>query len=291
MYVLIIFQQLIASFTHIIAKDITSTLEPSVVLFFRSLIAALFFMLWTFLRKNSRKIEKKDYLKFIVLAALNIPLNQYLFLVAIKLTTAPNIALAYAVTPIFVYVIAHFFLNEKMTIKSSIGIVIAVIGTIVLLSEHGFNFSSDVFIGNILGGLASLAWALYTVIGRDISRKYGAVFSAGITMQIGFLMYSIIFLMLRKEIQINEISVINWLEIGYLAIITSGLSYALWYYALKKIDAGKVSVFNNLQPLLTAFLAYIFFNQVLTFHFIFGGILILSGVYFTQNNKLVEVKQ
>lgn len=282
MYLIIIIQQIIASFTHIIAKDVTAHVPPPVILFFRSFTAALFFFIWVLFRKGFVKIDKRDYFTFLILSFLNIPLNQFLFLVSIKLTTAPNIALAYAVTPIFVFIIAHFFLNEKITLGKSIGIIIAVIGTIVLLLEHGFNFSSDVFFGNILGGLASLAWALYTVIGKDISRKYGAVFSSSVTMQIGFLMYTIIFFFLPYKINVNEISVIDWLEILYLGIFSSGIAYVLWFMALKKIDASKISVFNNLQPLLTALLALIFLNQIITFYFIFGGIFILIGVYITQ---------
>jgi drug/metabolite transporter (DMT)-like permease len=282
MYLLIFIQQIIASFTHIIAKDVTTQLDPAVVLFFRSLLAAVFFTFWVLFRSGWKKIDKKDILTFIILGALNIPINQYLFLVAIKITTAPNIALAYAVSPIFVFIIAHFFLKEKTTIMKFTGILIAVIGTGVLLAEQGFDFSSDVFVGNILGGLASLAWALYTIIGKNISRKYGAVYSTSISMQIGFVMYLIMFLFLPSKIDLSQITIANWFEIGYLGILTSGIGYALWYLVLQKIDASRISVFNNLQPLLTTFLAIIFLHQVLTLHFVLGGILILIGVYVTQ---------
>lgn len=282
MYFIIILQQLLASFTHIIAKDVTSSVEPSVVLFFRSLVAAIFFYIWVLFRNNKIKIDSKDYLTFIVLGILNIPLNQYLFLVAIKLSTAPNLALAYAFTPIFVFIIAHFFLSEKITALKSIGIGIAVVGSAILLSEEGFDVSSDVFIGNILGGLASISWALYTVIGRDISRKYGAVFSTSITMQIGFILYAIIFFFLPNKVNITTITAIEWLEIAYLGIFSSGIAYVLWFMALKKIDAGKVAVFNNLQPLLTTILAFFLLSQKISLEFILGGLLIISGVYFTQ---------
>jgi drug/metabolite transporter (DMT)-like permease len=101
-------------------------------------------------------------------------------------------------------------------------------------------------------------------------------------MQIGFALYLIMFIFLPHNIQLSEITVSNWLQIGYLGIFTSGIGYALWYSVLKKMDASRISVFNNLQPLLTTILAMIFFNQVLTLHFILGGILILIGVYVTQ---------
>ncbi|OGU59247.1 MAG: hypothetical protein A2X64_01775 [Ignavibacteria bacterium GWF2_33_9] len=284
MYLLLIVQQILASFTHIIAKDVTAHIHPLAILFIRAFLAVIFFQFWVWFRKSKRKIEPKDYLTFIILGFLNIPMNQFLFLTAIKMTTAPNIALAYSFSPVFVFIIAHFFFNEKIRWKGLLGIFISVVGSIFVLMENGIDFSNDVFFGNILGGIASLAWALYTVIGRDISRKYGAVFSSSVSMQIGFFLYIIIFFFLDVKINIYTFSFIDWLEIAYLGIITSGVSYALWYYALKHIESGKVAIFNNLQPVLTTVFAIIFFHNQLTIPFISGGLLILFGVYITQKN-------
>lgn len=283
MYFLIFIQQLIASGTHVIVKGLTETLPPSVILLLRSFIAALFYVLWIFIReKNVIRIERKDIKLAILLGILNIPINQYLFFVGVHLSTAPNASLAYALTPAFVLIIAIIFLKESSNWKKIAGVVIAFTGAFIILLEKGLELSSDHFIGNILLLLASLSWGLYTVIGRDFSRKYGAVYSTAVTMFSGFIFYIPIFLFTEEPVHIMQIGFIDWLGILYVGLLTSGVGYLIWFYALKKIEASKLSVFNNLQPVFTTILAMIFLHHQLTIPFLAGGVLIIGGVVLTQ---------
>ena len=64
--------------------------------------------------------------------------------------------------------------------------------------------------------------------------------------------------------------------------ITSGVGYTLWYYALQKIEASKVSVFNNIQPVLTTILAFFILDNVINANFVIAGVLIIAGVIITQ---------
>jgi drug/metabolite transporter (DMT)-like permease len=280
---LIIVQQLIASLTHIIAKSITNDIIPTTVLFIRASIAASVFIIWILIKKSYIiKIKPKDYLKLLLLGFINIPINQFLFLESIKRTTPPNVSLAYALSPVFVFIIAYFYLKEKITVKKAIGITIALLGAIVLLSEKGFNFSSESMKGDILALIASLSWAFYTIFGKNLTRRYGAIYITGLTMIIGFILYIPIFLMMPVQFEGIQISTVNWLQLLYLGAFSSAVGYAIWYYALSKIDASKLSVFNNLQPALTALLAFLFFGTAITEYFVIGGTLILAGVFVTQ---------
>jgi drug/metabolite transporter (DMT)-like permease len=281
--IIVIIQQIIASFTHLIAKGVTHDISPPLVLFYRSAIAAFIYVLWMLFTKKKLVLhDKKDIFIIFILGVLNIPINQFLFLESIKLTSPPNVALAYALTPGFVLVIAMLFLKEKATFLKIMGISIAIIGTVIVLFEKGFNFSSKSFIGDLLALTAAFAWALYTVIGKNFSMKYGATYSTALSMITGFILYIPIFIFLNIPLAISTIIYINWLQILYLAIFSSVLAYALWYYALKKRDASKISVFNNLQPILTTILSIFFLNYHLSAYFVVGGILIIIGIYITQ---------
>ena len=101
-------------------------------------------------------------------------------------------------------------------------------------------------------------------------------------MFIGFLLYIPVFLSLSIPIDVASISTTNWLQLLYLGGITSTAGYALWYYALTKGDASKVSVFNNLQPIFTTILALIFLGTQPSLLFIIGGLFAISGVIITQ---------
>lgn len=284
-YFILVFIQLIASTTHIFGKALTNDLEPSIVLFFRALFASIFFILVLFVRKeNLFKIEIKDILSFIFIGVLNIPLNQFLFFASIKLTTPSNVALAYALTPVFIMFLAKTFLKEELKLLCLIGVVIAFVGIGIIQMENGISLSSKNFLGNILALLATFSWAMYSTYSKPLIIKYGSIFSTAIAMILGFLLYLPIALIQNSFAEVSQIKIVHWFEILYLAIITSGIVYLLWFYAIKRLPVSKVGVFQNLQPIFTTILSVIIFNQQITNEYLFGGLMVILGVVLTQRS-------
>jgi drug/metabolite transporter (DMT)-like permease len=283
LYILILIFQLSASGTHLIAKSVTYELHPALLMLLRASIAATVYVIWMlFNRKKLIKIERSDWKTVLLLGLLNIPLNQFLFLTAVKLTTAPNVSLAYALTPAFVMILAISFFNEKASLQKIIGVIIAFTGTLFILFERGIDLSSDNFWGFVIVLSASFFYALYTIIGRDFSIKYGPIYSMGITMISGWILFLPIFFITGVPIELSTISATNWLQVLYLGVITSGVGYGLWYIILTRTEASKAAVFNNLQPVFTTILAVIIFANAVTIPFILGGLLIIGGVITTQ---------
>lgn len=282
-YLLLIFQQIIAAFTHIIGSSLTQDVPPAVALYFRSLIVCVTFgIFFLFAKKHVKKIEKKDIGLLIIMGLLNIPLNQFLFLSALKRTSPANVSLAYSLLPAYVLIIAAIFLKEKLRLVKSIGIIIAIIGTIILISKKGFDFSSETFQGDLLALTASLSWAVYTIIGKKVSQKYGGIYATSLAMFVGTLLYQPMFFAQNIDFNISSISTTNWLQILYIGAITSGLGYAIWYYALTKIEAGRVAVFNNIQPVFVTILALLILNESIDPNLYIGGPMIIFGIYLTQ---------
>lgn len=282
-YIILIFQQFIASTTHIFSKNLTFDLPPTLILLFRGLFACILFLVFLLVkRQNIFALQSNDVKRFVVLGALNIPLNQLLFYVSIKFTTAPNVALAYALSPIFILVIAFLFLKEKITISKVIGVLVAFVGIAIILFEKGASFKSEYFLGNLLALVASICWAIYSTYGKPLILKYGSTYSTALAMWFGFLLYLPISFYFGDYRNIAIIQTVHWLQIIYLAVMTSGFAYLLWYYALKRLPASSVGVFNNLQPVFTTILSVVFFGQILSKEYIIGGFLVIIGVTLTQ---------
>lgn len=283
MYYILILQQIIASTTHIIAKNVLLSVPSPLLLVLRASIASLGYIVYLMFKKEKLfRIERKDILGLVILAILNIPINQFLFFISLKYTSPPNVALAYALTPAFILIIAYFFLKEKLSRLKTLGIAIALGGTLLILFEKGVNISSDNFLGNLLALSASLAWAVYTIVGKKYVIKYGAIYTTAVAMLFGLIAFLPIFFIVRPDYSIFQIDVSLWGQIFYLGLITSGVAYVLWYFALKKMEASKLAVFSNLQPILTTVMAIIFLDYTLTGYFIIGGILTIIGVIVTQ---------
>lgn len=283
MYPVILLQQIIASSTHLFAKNVTSLIHPSTVVLFRGFFSAMAYGVWLlFTRKSLKVIEKEDILGFFILGALNMPINQLLFIWGVRYTTPANASLAYALTPAFVLIIAVLFLGETLTKRKLTGIVIAMIGTFIVLFEKGLAFGSEQFLGNIMVLMASISWAIYTSLGKKYAMKYGGIFSTGVSMFTGLLLYMPIVTLLPFEINPGTYDASIWFQLFYLGVITSGLGYALWYFALTKMEASKLAVFNNIQPVLTTIMAFFLFNALPSELFVIGAFIAICGVIITQ---------
>ena len=74
----------------------------------------------------------------------------------------------------------------------------------------------------------------------------------------------------------------GWGAVVYLGAITSGVSFTLWYWALKRLEASQVAVFNNLQAPLTALLAWWLLGEVPSWQAAAGGAMVIAGVTLAQ---------
>lgn len=285
-YFWIFIQQSIASLTHIVGQDAARALDPSVLLLFRASIAAISLTLLVSVRQRTWNIfgglTRSDWGRLIVLGLLNISINQFLYLEGLRLTTPANSALLYALTPAIVFIFAIRAHWERMNWKKIAGIVIAFIGTAILMFEHGASFASEHTQGDILIFVAVLAWSLFTLLGKPLILKYGALRVTALHMTIGAILYLPIGLWHFDPSIVPSFDLSMWSEILYLGLFASCVNYVLWYYALGKMDTSKVAIFQNLQPVLTTVLALSLGRAEFTSELVAGGALALGGVFLVQ---------
>ncbi len=67
-----------------------------------------------------------------------------------------------------------------------------------------------------------------------------------------------------------------------MALFSSVISYLIYYYALSKISASRVSAFNYLQPVVATLLAAVMLGERVTLPVVAGGAVVFSGVYLTE---------
>ena len=281
-YIVIFFQQLVASGTHLVAKTVTQQVDPVTLTFIRNVVSLAVWSLLFILREKRIKLKREDWGRMIWLSFLCVPLNQFLYLYGIKFTLASNGALLYGMTPALVLVLAHFMLNEFLTRRKVIGVIVAFAGVSIVMFERGIDFSSDYFYGNVMIFLAVIAWALYAIEGKKLMKNYGAFQISALSIiggGIWFLPVGIVDVSLHG---FPSITTGGWIGILYLGLGTSIVSYVLWFYILRRMDTTRAAVFANAQPILTTILAVIFLSQPVTTAFIIGGVITIAGVLLTQ---------
>jgi len=246
------------------------------------MMAAVLLAVVLVFRSSKPLVMKEDYRKIALLSFLAIPVNQFLFLLAMKYTTPSNAALLYGTTPAMVLLMSFLMKRETLTWRKGAGVVIAFCGIMLVVFERGVDFRSEYTLGNALLIVAVVAWSLYTIYGQPMIVKYGAFPVSALTMIIGTVMFLPVGLIGTIGFDFASLTVNHWGALLYLSLGTSIFAYFLWYYALGRVAITKVAIFANLQPILTTVFSIVLLGQSITPSFVIGGSIALLGVILTQ---------
>jgi drug/metabolite transporter (DMT)-like permease len=217
-----------------------------------------------------------------LLGLICIPINQGLFLWGLSYTTPTHGALLYSTLPVFVFLIAHYYLKEEFKWRKIFGIGLAFCGVVYLMLEKGLKFETKYLFGDFLILLAVVSWALYTVMGKPYLNKYGPPFLTFAAVAIGSAVFLPFGIIPALQFDWGAVSTKALLSLAYIAFLTSGIAYILWYYALSKLEASRVAIVNNFQPVVTALLSFAFYGERFSLGFVAAGVVILLGVLLVE---------
>jgi drug/metabolite transporter (DMT)-like permease len=270
--------------TYLFAKRALLELSPFEVALARFTLAGIIY--GALLLARPQRVARGDLLRLTALGFIAIPLNQGLFLFGLSLTTPGHAALLYAMTPIFVFVLALLRGEERSSLWKAAGIATAFSGAAVVLVARGQLSgqpdASRALLGDLLVLAAVVAWAVYVVWGKPFAERYGVVTTTGISIVTGSLLYLPVGLWFSRVADFRALSAPGWWSLAYLVVLTSVVAYLLYYWALAREDASRVAIWSNTQPVLTALLAWAIYGDRLTPSFVVGGLLVIAGVAMTQ---------
>jgi drug/metabolite transporter (DMT)-like permease len=269
--------QVVASLCYPIVKYGLDVIEPYTFAFYRYLISSTILLAIVFFRRPKPAIARSDYKRIILLGFLIIPFNQTLFLVGQSLTAAGHGAFLFATTPIWVFLLALVHLKERLVWRRAFGIALALAGVITIMSS-GVAVGTEYLIGDLILVVSVLAWAYYTILGKDLVRKYGALRTTAYAISIGSLMYFPFGLYRAIEFDYSQTNLAAWGSVVYMAIGLSTIVYVIWYWLLKYLDASRIAVWHNVQPVIATAVAYAFLAEPVTIPFVVGGLVVLAGV-------------
>jgi drug/metabolite transporter (DMT)-like permease len=227
-------------------------------------------------------VARRDWPAFLLLGFLVVPLNQGCFLFGLSSSTASHASLLYALTPLVVLLFAGRLLRERGLLAKTVGILIAFLGVGAILFERGLRKELTVLQGDLIILVAVFAWSLYSVLSKRLLTRYDPMTVTTWSIVAGTALSLPAFLIPGAIQPIGTIRPEVWGALLYLSIATNVIAYPLWSYALKHMDASKVAITANTQPILTGILSWLVFREEFTPGFIAGAVLILAGVTWVE---------
>ncbi|MBC8042850.1 MAG: DMT family transporter [Rhizobacter sp.] len=280
-------QTLLAGIGYSFARTASQEFDPFVLTLLRMSVTASLFGITFFLRggfgqltANASPLTKAAWMRLAGLAVLGVTLNQFLFLCGMKFTTPANSALIYAITPLFVLIIAVFILrSERLTLQKGIGIAVALAGVSVVLFARGNKFDAELMLGNILILGAVCCWASYISLGKKVIGKFDTIQATALLMMLGAVIYAPVGLWRLFTSPWHAVSVSAWIGFWYITLLSSAASYLLLTFAMSRLESSQVSVFMNAQPVVAAAFSAAVYGEVLSLNLILGGLVAITGIY------------
>jgi drug/metabolite transporter (DMT)-like permease len=224
----------------------------------------------------------RDFAPLALLGVLAIAIHQGLQATGLLFTTASSMAWLVALQPIFTALLAWLFLSESFGATKIVGLVIACIGAIAVVTK-GVPSPDTLRLPSTLGDLLALAsalnWAIFSVASKPMLRRLPPTLMLAYVMFIGWALMLPFFAAMQGWNEIGNLTLDGWIAIAFLGIACSGIAYIFWYDALAQIDASQVAAFIYIEPLVTVVVAGILLGEAVTPVSFLGGLTILLGVY------------
>ncbi len=228
----------------------------------------------------------KEEFYFFILGFLGIFIYFLLENFALKYTQAVNVGLYMGAIPLFTAIIAHFLTKDETLNKFTIvGFLIAIVGIILILTDaREFQLRLK---GDILAILAAATFGLYSVVLKLNSKNIHYIVITRNSFLYGLLLMLIYFYFSGKAFNYEALKLkVVWLNILFLALLSSGLAFVLWQQGIARIGSIKASNYIYLVPLITAIAGVAILGENLSSKMIIGAALILLGLYVAQKTKL-----
>jgi drug/metabolite transporter (DMT)-like permease len=274
--------QIVISATYLMAKLALREFSPLSLGVFRFLLTGAVFLLLLGIKRRPLLPPAGDRAGFLLLAFLAVPLNQGLFLYGMKYSPTAHGALLYATTPIMVLCLSCLFLGERPTLPKITGILMGFAGIVLVLFDKGLQLSARTLKGDLLLLVAVLTWAVYTILSKKMLKKYPPLEVTGYALSIGSLMFLPVGLLSVIKQDYGSLTMTGLGSLLYLSLMTSVLGYLVWSWGLSKLEASKVSVFSNIQPIMAALLGWVFLGEPVTLRFALGAAVAIAGVILTE---------
>jgi drug/metabolite transporter (DMT)-like permease len=272
------------SLNLIIGKVLAGAVPPATLSFLRWLPAFFFFSIYygKNLKEGYRLLREHPVL-ILLLGATGYSLNSITIYEAVSYTTAINTSFINAFNPVLIAVTGYIMYRFPVSGRQALGFFISLLGvtTIIFRGEVARLLALQVNIGDLFMLLSIFLWSVHTVVYKNKSNLFNRQAMFLLMMMAGLavtLPFAVLEGYLSDWVWVRQIRPNHIWAILALTIFPSVLALLFWNYALTKISANQVAIFQYLIPVYTTIISIIFLEERLQLFHVCGGILILSGV-------------
>jgi len=290
-YVILFISVLSVSFAAIFI--VSCSANPLSIAFYRMLFTTLIILPFVIFNKKTKcELQNLPRMTFIIMVGIGLILAAHfsLWITSLKFTSIASSVILVTAHPFLVGPVSHYFFGEKLSKINAIGIILSVIGVIILVyGNYGFpSITSDSLEGNILALLGGVAAGFYILGGRKI-RKNVSVMSYAIVVY-GVSTLALLLICVLFSAPLYNLTIKDYQIILLMAIVSGIFGHTFYNWTLKHVRSSIMSVALLGEPLASTLFAFAipWIHQVPSKYTIFGGTIVLIGIYMTARKVMTS---
>ena len=205
---------------------------------------------------------------------------------AVRIGYVNNVSFIVCTAPMVTTLLALIFIKEvKATRNLVVGTILATLGVGFVIFNGHFVLNLNP-LGDMLALCACLCWAIYSILLKNVSEKYSAVFITRKVFFYGLVTVLPVFIFSPWHFSLNFfMRPVVWGNLLFLGFVASFMCFVLWSWVSKQLGALVASNYIYLNPISTVVFSAIFLGETMTPMAFIGSSMILFGVYLSNKPK------
>jgi len=257
-------------------------LPSSVIACVRGFIGMLFLLLVMAIRRKKldlASIRKNGLVLFFSGIALGA--NWILLFQAYRYTTVATATLCYYLAPMIILLVSPLVLRERLTLRKLVCVVVALAGMVCISGVLDSGIPSPGELTGILLGLG--AAALYATVVLLNKKTTGIPSNDRTIVQLGISAIVVFpYILLTEDVASLQFSPLTITLLLVVAVIHTGIAYALYFSSLKTLPAQTAAIFSYIDPIVAILLSALLLKEHMGLSGVIGAVLILGSALISE---------
>jgi drug/metabolite transporter (DMT)-like permease len=249
--------------------------QPIAIAAFRLLIAAVLLAPLAGGRLVSLRKLGRSERALLMLAGVALGLHLITWIAAVQHTTVANAATFFSVNPVTTALCAHLFLRERLERRVVLAAFVGLIG-VAVMGVGDLRLARAHLVGDGLAVLCALFFTAYFLLGRRLRRVLdNRVYVTGLY---GVASLACFATGAALGTPLWGFDGRTWLAFLLLALVPTMIGHTGFNYALKYVDAGRISALTLTEPLFAGVVAFVVWHEAITLQTALGYVLVSLAV-------------
>ncbi|MYL40280.1 DMT family transporter [Virgibacillus salexigens] len=286
---LILIITLLWGYAWVLMKQALDYMGPFTFSSFRFGVGAITLLVVAWIMKVG--LPPKQYWKHIfVIGILQTAIVFLLVMYGLRFVDAGKSSVLLYSMPMWSSLLAAKYLNERLTLAKSSGLIIGMLGLLTILGwDIWMGQSIEIIIGEVLIIIAAISWAIANIYYRKKVQDLPQLQVSAFQMFFGTIAIMVVTLIMEP----NEQLLLNAQSIYYIlftGIFASALCFTVWFLILSLIDMVSATISTLLVPMFGLIFSSFLLGEKITLGVFAGSVMIIIGIIIAQINQPMRGK-